>query len=391
MLHRRLVLLPALLGWLCAMAPARAQDPACHECGGDGRIDCSKHGKSWLEKERAVRFCSVAAQCKACGGALEVACKQCRSADVEKALQARRDLVRSWRDNLRTTVDDLAKGDPMQHLCTEHFDLSFGIEKLTVGRDKLDTHAAMHLYGERLEALRALVLQTLALEEKDFTSRLRVFVCRDQLQSANLAPHVTGIGGLQAVGTKLMGVETVYCMWMNPRQLLDDEGLHRNLVHCTTHLILSNMALCGEFGKPGNGWVAEGIASWFEDKICGKCTNYCFEEVLTQNNSTFKSGRWRVPVRKLAEEGKLVSLASLAGKNYDQLEFPIENMMSFAMVDYLLTVHGGTKMRDFLRLLKDKQAMRDAMQSVYGMNPLTFDTQFDTWVKATYPQQDVPR
>jgi len=218
-----------------------------------------------------------------------------------------------------------------------------------------------------------------------------VFVCRDQLQSANLAPHVTGIGGLQAVGTKLMGVETVYCMWMNPRQLLDDEGLHRNLVHCTTHLILSNMALCGEFGKPGNGWVAEGIASWFEDKICGKCTNYCFEEVLTQNNSTFKSGRWRVPVRKLAEEGKLVSLASLAGKNYDQLEFPIENMMSFAMVDYLLTVHGGTKMRDFLRLLKDKQAMRDAMQSVYGMNPLTFDTQFDTWVKATYPQQDVPR
>jgi hypothetical protein len=370
-----------------------AQEPAvvvCRNCGNRGVVDCTKHKKGWLERERAVAFCSVAGDCKSCQGALQVDCKQCRNPAAEAELQRRVDLVKKWRDGLRATIDTYAKGEPLLHLQTEHVDLGFGIDRLTVGRDKLDTHEGMHLYGERIEALRALFLSTLELQDKDFSARLRVYMCRDAQQSSNLAPRTTGIGGNMAVGTKLMGIEAVYCMWQNPRGLPDDEALHRNIVHNTSHLLIANMDPPGYFGNPKNGWVDEGLAHWFEDKIGGKCTNYCFEEVLMQQGQTFKGGRWRAPVRRMCDAGELESLASLGEKNTDQLTFP-EHAQSFAMVDYLMTAFGGAKMRDFLRKLKGKTEMRDALQAVYGTNPLTFDTEFQTWVQANYSPQEPPR
>lgn len=383
----------ALALFVAAVPVVLAQDApvtTCRACGNHGVLDCQKHKKGWLEIERGVAFCSVVEACKTCSGALTIDCKQCTNevADGERARCVQ--LVAQWRESLKNSIDAHSKGEPLLHLQTAHVDLGFGVPKVVLEKQKLDTHEGMHLYGDRLEALRALYVSTLEVTEADFSTRLRVYMCRDAEQANALGPRVTGLGGNFAVGTKLLGIDAVYCMWQEPRGLPDDEALHRNIVHNVVHLMTSNLSPAGYFGNPGNGWVDEGLAHWFEDKIGGKCTNYCFEEVLTQQGQTFKGGRWRPAVRQMLDAGSLQSVAALAPKNTDQLTFA-EHAQSFAMVDHLLSVHGGSKLRDFLRELKKKTPMRDAMQAVYGTTPLSFDTEFQAWVKANYSPLDSQR
>lgn len=382
----------ACMPWLFAASLAAQAAPAttCRSCGNHGVVDCGKHKKAALEQERAVASCSHSESCKSCSGALRVDCKQCTNEIAEGELQARVETVRAWREGLRKSVDAHSKVEPMLHLETSHVDLSFGVAKLTVGKSKLDTHEGMHLYGDRIESLRKLYMETLTVDEKEFSARLRVYMCRDSRQANDLGPRVTGLGGNFAVGTKLMGVDAVYCMWQEPRGLPDDEALHRNIVHNLVHLLTSNMEPAGYFGNPANGWVDEGLAHWFEDKIGGKCTNYCFEEVLTQQGQTWKGGKWRPAVRAMLDAKELQSLAAIAPKNTDQLTFP-EHAQSFAMVDFLIAKHGGEKLKQFLKQLKSKVEMRDAMQAVYGFAPLAFDTEFQAWVAANYSPLDSAR
>ncbi len=373
-----------------SLASQAAPATTCRSCGNHGVVDCGKHKKAALEQERSVAFCSHAESCKSCEGALRADCKQCSNETAEAELRRRVETVRAWRDGLRKSVDAHSKVEPMLHLQTAHLDLSFGIAKITVGKAKIDTHEGMHLYGDRIEALRKLYIETLEVDEKEFSARLRVYMCRDSRQANDLGPRVTGLGGNFAVGTKLMGIDAVYCMWQEPRGLPDDEALHRNIAHNLVHLLTSNLEPAGYFGNPANGWVDEGLAHWFEDKIGGKCTNYCFEEVLTQQGQTFKAGKWRPAVRAMLDAKELQSLAAIAPKNTDQLTFP-EHAQSFAMVDCLIAKHGGDKLKQFLRQLKSKVEMRDAMQAVYGFGPLTFDTEFQAWVAANYSPLDSAR
>src|SRR5262249_40085071 len=152
----------------------------------------------------------------------------------------------------------------------------------------------------------------------------------------------------------------VYCMWHDLRSLNDDEALYRNVIHNVTHLLLSNLKPEYAIFNKGHGWVDEGLAHWFEDKITGKCTNFCYEEVLLQPGASFKGGRWRAPVRHMVDEGRITSFAELATKNTDQLDFP-QHAQSFALIDWLLTVHGGPKFKTFLCMLKAGKPTRDAL------------------------------
>jgi hypothetical protein len=180
-----------------------------------------------------------------------------------------------------------------------------------------------------------------------------------------------------------MGSNAVYSMWMDPHSITDDESLHRNVVHNVTHLLLANMTPVMWIGNRKHGWVDEGLAHWFEDKVTGKCTNFCFEEVLLQPGAGFKAGRWRTPVRKLVDAGKIKSFAELSQLNNDQLTFE-DHAIAFAYVDFLLQTFGGPKFRDMLRMLKSDKPTRDAMQQCFGLNMLAVDGQFVEWVKAHY-------
>jgi hypothetical protein len=270
------------------------------------------------------------------------------------------------------------------HHETPHVDLVFSIKPQTVGKEKLDTHALMHLYGTRIEALRSLYQQQLEVTDKDMPGRLRIYLFKDAHDHGVIGPRETGFGNAGAAGLKQMGPEFVYSMWQDPRSMPDDEALHRNVVHHVTHLLTSQVLPVLFLGNKGHGWIDEGLAHWFEDKVTGRCLNYCFEEVLVLAGTDWKGGRWRTPVRVLVDGGKALPFASLSSLNTDQLTFE-GHAFAFAYVDFLMTVHGGAKFRDMVRIVKRGKPVRDALQTVYGWNPLTIEEPFLQWVKATYP------
>jgi hypothetical protein len=375
---------------LSAFAPLPAQEGSiCRACEGKGVLECKQH-KGMLEKEQAVKFCSVAAECKLCGGALQVDCRSCRNTEAESELQRRQKLVADWMAGRRKEVDDLTRNQALMHLETAHFELTFSIRPMTVGKDKVETHPLMHLYGERLEALRTLFLQTFAIPESQEAGKFRVFMFRDMQDHTIIAPRVTGFGGGRAVSQKLMGPaekgEAAYCMYHDLRAMPDDDALHRNVIHNVTHLMLANLPPVIWIGNRKHGWIDEGLAHWFEDKLTGKCTNFCYEEVLLQPGAGFKAGRWRVPVRQMVDAGKGKSFAELSALNTDQLEFE-DHALAFAYVDFLITTRGGSLFADLCKKVKGGMPSRDALREVYHLDPLSIQDPFRAWVKETYPPQ----
>ncbi|MCB9887704.1 MAG: hypothetical protein H6838_19600 [Planctomycetes bacterium] len=380
--------------WLAGLLPvglaAQEGDPqapkvVCRMCESRGCFPCTKHGKLLdLElPENGTVFCSVATVCKVCGGSLATDCKTCDNVPVQEQLEQRRKLAQEWLAARKKSLPEVEDRKELVHIKTAHLDLSFSIKPTTVGKTKIDTHPLAHLYATRLEELRTLYMTTFEVPETDLTGRLEVYMFRDAQDHAQVGPRVTGIGTSQSTGVKLMGVECVFSMWQDLRQMPNDEALHRNLVHNVTHLLLSNTKPEQFLGNRKAGWIDEGVAHWFEDKVTGKCTNFCFEEVLMQPGAGFKGGRWRAPVRRMVDAGEDKSFAELSILNTDQLTFT-DHALAFAYVDFLLATQGGAKFRDLVKLAKRDQPMREALQTVYGLNPLTIVAPFRQWVKENY-------
>ncbi len=380
-------MLQLLVALLLLVLPAAAQESVpCRSCESRGAIDCSKHGKL-LPKEQVSRFCSVVAECKSCGGALAVDCRSCRNTKAETELDRRKAMSAELLAARRKAIDEVTRNVPLMHLACEHLDLCFSIKPHVIGKEKFDTHALMHLYGERIEGLRADFVKLLELKPEELTGRLEVYMFRDQQDQSVIGPKVTGIGTSGSTGVKLMGVECVYSMWQDPRSMTDDEALHRNLVHNLTHLLLSNMTPSQWIGNRKHGWVDEGLAHWFEDRVTGRCTNFCFEEVLVAPGTGYKNGKWRPAVRQLVDAGKVRSFAELSTLNTDQLELP-DHALVFAWVDYFLARGGGAKFAAVVRMLKEGATTQDALRKVMGVNMLVVDTEFAEWVKANYSLLD---
>ena len=383
-------MLAFLIGLFVAAACLAQADPvvACRVCFNHGSTPCGKHGKLFDKEQPAAgtTYCSVVSDCKHCGGSLAIDCKTCKNVPVETELERRQKLAREWLSKRRADHDAITNNVPLFHLVTPHCDLVFSIRPTTIGKEKVDTHPLMHIYGQRIEALRDLFLKTLEVPDRDLPNRLRIFMFRDAQDHAIISPRVTDIGTTNSTGTKLMGTECVYSMWQDLRGQPDDEGLHRTLVHNTTHLLLSNMLPSQFLGNRKHGWIDEGTAHWFEDKVTGRCLNYCFEEIMINPGTHWKGGRWRAPVRKMVDDGKCKPFADLSILNTDQLDFEA-HAVAFAYVDFLITAHGGAKFRDLIRLVKRTEPLvpiRDALQTVYGWNPLTIDAPFQQWVKDNY-------
>lgn len=366
-----------------------AQDPApvhgCRFCGGKGEIECKKHG-AFLELERAVKQCSVAGECKTCLGALTTDCKICSEPTIEHRAEERRKLAADWRTAMRKKVDEVTGGKDILHCQTAHYDLTWSVRDLTVGKDKLDAHTLMHLHGKRLEELWAKFLEVFQVADRDFSARPQVYVFRDLEDHKRLAPRVAQGGG-SGVSQKLMGAWSVFSCFHDQRTMPGDEGLHRTIVHNVTHLLLANLDPPFWVGNRKHGWVDEGVAHWFEDLLTGKCTNYCYEEVGIAIGAGFKNGRWRVPIRKLVEEKKLKTFTDLCQLNTDQLDWQ-DHGQAFASVDFLLQKYGGAAFTKFVRSLKKGEATRDALQSAFQFSILRFDEELAEWVKATYPLQE---
>lgn len=386
LIHR---VLPLLL--LFASAPAQDARVQCNDCGSKGVHECSQHRGDLLAIEAAVVQCSVATTCRKCEGALAVDCKICSNPAAERGMQKRREVAAAWLAERQKSIGELLlEPEAALFLQTANCDLTFTLEPMTVGRKKIDSHRLMHLYGSRIEALRAEFVEVFELGERGFpepaddvSPRLGVHMFEDIRDQRVIAPRVTGIGS-QGTGVKLMGATLAYSMVKDPRTLRDDADVHRNVAHNVAHLLLSSMLPTVWIGNRSHGWIDEGVAHWFEEQVDGRCSNFCYEEVGLAPGANWKNGKWKVGIRQLAETGKLRKFTELYQLNSDQLDLEA-HAHAFAWVDFLITAHGGAKFADLVRRAKRAEPMRDALEAVYGFGPLQFDDRFEPWVKETYP------
>ncbi len=359
---------------------------ACAACKSAGEIDCKKHGKLVLELERRTARCSAAAECPACGGALATDCPRCTNTAVEIAAAGRREAARGWLAHRRIDIDRVAASKDLLHGDSAHVELVFSIRPLTVGRDKVDSHRLMHLYLERVEALRARFLEVLGVDDAAFSAPLQLLLFDDRNDHRALAPRLAG-GGAEAAGMKLMGDRAVYSMWHDRRTVPGDDELHGTVVHNTAHLLLANMKPAQWLGNRGHGWVDEGVAHWFEDAFTGRCRTYCHEEVGVAPGAIYKGGRWRPAVRRWVEAHELEPFPAVAQLNTDQLDGQ-QRAQAFAYVDFLLERFGGERFEQMVRLLKRGQPTREAMRRAFDLDPIHFDAAFQAWVAAHYPLQE---
>lgn len=370
-----------------AQQPEAGDEVVCRTCHSAGHKPCAKHKKALpLENAPTVRACSVAAACATCSGALAIDCARCDNPGSDAELDRRRRLVAELLPPRVQRVESAPGHDEFLYLVTEHFDVTSSLPAASIDKHKVDAHERLHVYGERLEQLRAAFVEVFELTDEDLPDHMRVFLFERQRDHAVIGPQETGIGAVGSSGLKQMGPEFAYSMWHDQRTMRTDEDVYRNVVHNTAHLLISQMRPMQFLGNKTHGWIDEGVAHWFEDRVTGECTNFCFEEVLLQAGAGFKGGVWRAPVRKLVDDGELPSFAALSRRNTDQLSF-VEHAAAFAYVDFLVQARGGALFRDLVRHLKNGRATRDALEQVYGLNPLTIEAPFAEWVQANYPRR----
>jgi len=366
-------LLATLFGCLIAALPAGE----CKKCRGAGRLPCGEHPKNECELEDKVLYCSVVADCAVCGGAGFVSCEICKDEEAARRLDDKRAKVAERRPILKPIDDKM--GRPLRKAETAHYVFIWEMEKIKVGKRWIEAHEALHLYIERMEKFFVDYCARLSIGEKEFSDKSWIFVW--------YLPEDHRAGGLKFCaqeargGVKLMGPNPRYSVCGNKQNFQNDEQLHRDIVHCATHLLMSNQAPPQWIGNIKGGWVDEGLAHWFEDRYFGVCDVYCYQEQNT--NIDFKAGKFRNAVRKMVTESRTPPIAEVLQQNVDTLTLPM-NAAVFSYVDYLL-FKDAPKFQELVKKLKAKVPSRDALQSVYGLTPLDLETQWKAWVLDTYP------
>ncbi len=385
-----------LLGLLASAGAAAAQDP-CAACGDTGAIACRVCD---ADLERGVVACSVGARCRACAGAGAVACTKCAAGTAAEAdLARRREVAATWLREVGALFAAAGVAREPAACRTAHFDLLFAPGPID-GCPAKDVHAQLHVYGERLEALRSRARTALGLGEDDPASpdaadaRFTVALVRDDLDCARLTAHLAGLEpqGLGVVAPERRAIVLRH----DPRATRGDDGLQRLLAHTVAHLVTGTLRPVGSLDAAGHGWLDEGFAHWLEAEQPGEvCETFCHLERVPPPRRCF-GGRWRPGVRELLEASQLPSLTELIGRDAADLE-PRHHALAFALVDHLLRptvapitpgpIESQRALPAVVRAAKSGSAPADALRGATGLDVDVLDQRLRTWVKETYPRR----
>lgn len=371
------------MGWtlapiVLALALPAGEAAVCSFCDGRGTRPCSAHGAADVALESNATFCSVAVACDSCSGTFAVDCEKCAIGDSAHAAAVA--VKRKWwagTEAHRKRFDhEFAIGQ------SRHFELSWSGGKLMVEKRLLSEHAAMHEYLDRLEALYQDFCATLGCGDDDFSTRFRVMVWSRFMHHQIAATQYTAQPNPNT-GTKRMGAVGIYSVFLDPNQVDPDESasqdLHRNIRHNVAHLLLANVWNARWPGElQGGGWLDEGVAHVFEDRLDQRCTNFCYREQDT--TQTFKGGRWREPVKKLAAARDRLKFADVAQKRSEELTLQ-EHALAWSWCDCLIAKDGPAFGR-LCRAVKDGKGYRDALKDGYGFSAPAFEEAWQKYAKA---------
>lgn len=341
----------------------------CTKCDSRGVLDCPKHKQDDLDLEVDTRFCSYVLGCATCEGALFVDCEDCESGDGRA--EARREEVRRWHESkaeYRETIGgDFLIGE------SEHFDMFWGGGKA----QGLSEHAALHLYLDRMEQLHVDFKAATGANDGDFRTRFLLMVWDRPKHHFNAAQHYFSQPNPNT-SVKRMGAIGRYSVYLDPSEVDPDEDhgadLYRNMLHNVSHLLLAN-AWNGIWPSDvGGGWIDAGVAHYFEDRLDKRCTNFCYVEQDT--HASFKPGRWRSTVKKLARSKGRSSFSDVIGKRTTQLT-PEEHALVWSWCEFLI----ATDPQAFGRLCRGIKAgaeTRELLRREFGFTPFSFE---EAWVE----------
>ncbi|HVS18408.1 MAG TPA: hypothetical protein VMT18_07405 [Planctomycetota bacterium] len=358
---------------------ADAQEKRCARCRSQGWVECGEHGKLDLEHEREVLYCSVADGCETCGGIGWRACTACDEGAVAAEAEARRAASASARTRLAEL--DATMQRPLRKAESAHFVLVWEMTGLKVGKKPHDEHARLHLTLQRLEALYADYTQLLGVADEAFAKKSRIFVW--YLPDEHKAASQAFCDMYSPAGTKLMGPDPNYSVCGNNRYFKGDEQLHRNLVHCTTHLLFSQQYPPQWIGNLRGGWAEEGLAHLFEERGFGVCDNYCYQEQNTRYD--YKGGKFKPALRKLVEADEMPPLAGVLLRNTDELE-PAEHAVALAVVEYLIQ-RDAAAFNQLGVKLRSRAETREVLVELYGLTILELEVALQAWVLEHYPSR----
>ena len=119
------------------------------------------------------------------------------------AVVADRRAIANWLESRRELLDPLtrSKGKDLLHARFEHGELCLSLLPMKVGKRTFSQHQLLHLYVERIEAIRSLLLSEFELTDADFvpeaedsSPRLSIYLLADKGDHRAITPKVTGIG-----------------------------------------------------------------------------------------------------------------------------------------------------------------------------------------------------
>lgn len=357
-------------------AQERGAPAKCSTCKDRGATPCSAHTKTDLELEKDCPQCTVAMDCAKCSGAFEIDCPKCDIADARlKKVVAEKT---KWRESLE--AHEKLFGRELLVAQSAHFEITWDGGRASTGKKVLAPHSAAHLYLDRCEEMYEHFKKVFGCADSDFSTRFRVMVWErykdQQLAGANYCNQPN-----PDTSVKSMGSRGVFSIHLDPAKVDPDEDagadLHRAVAHNVAHLLLANVWNQRWPGELQGGWIDEGVAHYFEDRIDKRCTNFCYREQDT--TQSFKGGWWRDPVKKLAVKSDRPPFADTAAKRTDELTIE-EHVLAWSYCEFLIKKN-GPGFGKICRAIKEGKGYRDAMKSEFGWNALAFEDEWKKHVK----------
>ncbi len=357
-----------------ASSNSNQDQPICPSCHGKGLVDCPKCGKDKCGDKHEVAFCSIAANCKLCGGTKLVPCK-CKGKPALD-LGAKRDALRTW---LKTKAEPINKfmGRELAQAESKHFHMVWDVPSVDE-KGAENIHRAMHLFLEGLEDFADRFEKELGCKTSDFSSKTTVMVWSKAADQSKAALEYTN----QTSDTecKLMGKAPVFTLFYDKGHMHEASELHQALVHQASHCLLSNVF---DGVWPGNikgGWLDEGLAHWFEITLFDGVRHYCYVEQDNQIN--FKFGRWESSVRAGVDAGKAPAPMSIMCLDTNSMT-PEQHMYAWSVLDCVMRAHHD-QFAEIVKRVKKKEPATDYLPAVLSQNAFQFDADWRAFVTANY-------
>lgn len=352
----------------------------CGACESRGSLACNRHEPTEAALEKNTLFCSYVMKCPACVGTLEVDCETCTIGDERVA--AARTKNEEWRAAQQEHWDRFGHDFPIGR--SKHFLLFWSGNKITVKRERLSDHEAMHLYLDRLEDLYERFKEATGATDEDFSTVFHVMVWKSQKDNRLASEYYTNQPNPNITGTKRMGAVGIYTVFLDPAIVDPDESasadLYRAVVHNVAHLLLANAWDARWPGQLQGGWIDVGVAHYFEDLLHNRCTNFCYREQDTV--ATFKGGWWRGPVKNMLAARKRPAFVDIAVKRTDELTLE-EHALSWSYCEFLISKN-PKGFGEICKAIKRSESYREPMQEHFGYTPLSFEDEWAKHVRKTY-------